>query len=41
MSGLLGEVIVNEGLVRFANVFLLVVGMVVAVWLVVRWRPSG
>jgi hypothetical protein len=37
---MLGEVIINKGLVRFANIFLLAVGMVVALWLVIRWRPS-
>jgi phage shock protein PspC (stress-responsive transcriptional regulator) len=40
MSSLLGEFVVDEEVVRLAYILLLVVGMVVAVWVVVRWRPS-
>jgi len=40
MSALLGELVVDEGVVRLAYILLLVVGMVVAVWVAVRWRPS-
>jgi hypothetical protein len=40
MSAVLGELVVNEEVVRLAYILILAVGMVVAVWIVVRWRPS-
>ena len=40
MSSLLGEVVVDEGLVRIACILLMVAGLVAAVWIAVRWRPS-
>src|SRR5262245_10664838 len=41
MSSLLGEVVVDEGLVQIACILLMVAGLVVTVWIAVRWRPSG
>jgi hypothetical protein len=40
MSSLLGEVVVDEGLVRIACILLMVAGLVAAVWIAIRCRPS-
>ena len=38
--GLLREVVAYEGVVRFADIAVSVVGIVVAIWFLVRWIPS-
>jgi len=39
MSALVGELVVDEGVVRLAYILLLVVGILVAMWVAVRWEP--
>jgi len=38
--GLVSEVVAYEGMVRFADIAVSVVGIVVAIWFVVRCSPS-
>jgi len=40
MSRLLGEVVFDERFTEIACILLMVAGLVVAVWIAVRWRPS-
>jgi len=40
MSDLLGQLVVDEEVLRIGCILLMVVGMVVAVRVAVRWRPS-
>jgi len=37
---LVSEVVAYEGVFRFADIVASVVGIVVAIWFVVRWSPS-
>jgi len=40
VMGLLGTVVADEGVLRLADALLSTVGMVVALWLAVRWNPG-
>ena len=39
--GTLSSIVLEEGVLRLADILLSAVGMAVALWFVVRWRPSA